>query len=437
MPITNVGLLDEHGPSLVLPSYSHECIADWIRSDADLLRNALAILRGYHAHPSAPWQAEQIAAAAAAAASQAQKLQKGVSGVSISNVLESGWAGRLDATQFLPSGHGGKDMSISFNFWLPPPYRVVLLVALGLLAFACNLHVLKRLGLDPATLPNFTAESVAKGGGAGGGGGLPQHRPLTGGASAQEGEAAKATTMTSTPGRIRALAMIGTLYTILSLGGWIFFRSWADGPAQGDPFGYHAQAYQGAVFLGAALVALWPTVHLYGRQRWTFVRSMLRIARPTLRQRISFGDLLLADILTSFAKVFGDVWLALCFLWPRREHHTWWNGRGSLVVPIMTSLPYLIRLRQCLSEYATSQPTAVHALTQAQTGGGSGSGGRRSRKPLANALKYASALPVIWLSTLHEAASDVRIIELDARIRTPEELASGLLAWKDAIFQLW
>jgi hypothetical protein len=46
---------------------------------------------------------------------------------------------------------------------------------------------------------------------------------------------------------------------------------------------------------------------------------------------------LLADILTSFAKVLGDAWLTACFLWPRKNHHVWWNGRGSLMVPILAS----------------------------------------------------------------------------------------------------
>jgi len=57
----------------------------------------------------------------------------------------------------------------------------------------------------------------------------------------------------------------------------------------------------------------------------------------------------------------------------------------------LTSLPYAIRLRQCLAEYYTSNP-------KVPIKGGMGKELRRSRKPLANAAKYASAFPVIWLS---------------------------------------
>lgn len=83
--------------------------------------------------------------------------------------------------------------------------------------------------------------------------------------------------------------------------------------------------------------------------------------------------------------------MTICFLVPRSEHHTWWSGKGSIAVPILTSLPYAIRLRQCLAEYYTSNP-------KVPIKGGMGKELRRSRKPLANAAKYASAFPVIWLS---------------------------------------
>ena len=66
-------------------------------------------------------------------------------------------------------------------------------------------------------------------------------------------------------------------------------------------------------------------------------RHLLRILSPRLTAPPAFTDVLLADILTSFAKVLGDAWLTTCFLWPRKNHHVWWNGRGSLMVPILAS----------------------------------------------------------------------------------------------------
>ncbi|KDN49954.1 EXS-domain-containing protein [Tilletiaria anomala UBC 951] len=397
MPLTKVGILDEHGPVLVLPSYSQECVADWISSDADLLRNALSFVRS------------------GAAATQL------------------GLAGRLDGTYFLPVSHGGKDMSYSFNFWLPPPYRVIMLISLGLLCYANNLHTLGGLALDPARLPNFSHESASKTGS--GHGHLPQHRPLTsaspgnpsGSGSESSASLSQLQVSTSSLLRYRAAYVLALVYAVLSTFGWLSFRYWVDGAPSGDPFGNHAQFYQGVIFFGAISLSLWPGRLLFKSVRFTFLRSLLRISKPSFAQRISFGEVLLADSLTSFAKVFGDVWLSLCFLWPRQEHHTWWNGKGSLAVPFMVSLPYLIRLRQCLSEYATSAPTV-----SLQSGKG-----RRSRKPLANALKYATVLPVIWLSALHEMARDAVLLELDARVIPIEELDSGLRRYGDLIFQLW
>ena len=47
---------------------------------------------------------------------------------------------------------------------------------------------------------------------------------------------------------------------------------------------------------------------------------------------------------------------------------------------LIYSLPYIIRLRQCLVEYRQSDNT--------------------SKRPLYNALKYASSFPVIYLSAI-------------------------------------
>ena len=62
------------------------------------------------------------------------------------------------------------------------------------------------------------------------------------------------------------------------------------------------------------------------------------------------------------------------------------------MVPLIISIPSLIRLRQCLIEYSR-----VRRANQRSGGvGSSGWGGQH----LANALKYSSAFPVIILSAL-------------------------------------
>jgi hypothetical protein len=103
-----------------------------------------------------------------------------------------------------------------------------------------------------------------------------------------------------------------------------------------------------------------------------------------------FGDILLADVLTSYAKVFGDLYVCLCMFLtggsatdrPDR------SCGGTVVVPLIMALPSMIRLRQCLIEYSRVRNSPYKEST--------GWGGQH----LANAAKYASAFPVIIFSAL-------------------------------------
>lgn len=106
-----------------------------------------------------------------------------------------------------------------------------------------------------------------------------------------------------------------------------------------------------------------------------------------------------ADILTSFAKVLGDVWLSLVILLYSVygiavDERVLWAQQSSIAVPLLISLPYLIRFRQCLSEYRTSSPLGRQT---------------RSTRSLYNALKYASAFPVIWLSAWQRKTPDTQV----------------------------
>jgi hypothetical protein len=53
-------------------------------------------------------------------------------------------------------------------------------------------------------------------------------------------------------------------------------------------------------------------------------RTVRRCVSPILNHRIFFCDVILADIFTSYAKVFGDLWLSLCMIMP---------GGSLLVLP--------------------------------------------------------------------------------------------------------
>ena len=124
-----------------------------------------------------------------------------------------------------------------------------------------------------------------------------------------------------------------------------------------------------------------------------------------------FGDILLADVLTSYAKVLADLYVALCmFLRPdeRGDGSTGATARpdrgcgGSVIVPLVLAIPSLIRLRQCLIEYGR--------VRRGPMNGSTGWGGQH----LANALKYATAFPVVIFGALQ---------------RSPEHGAGYFRAW--------
>jgi len=112
------------------------------------------------------------------------------------------------------------------------------------------------------------------------------------------------------------------------------------------------------------------------------------LAQPTEGK---FGDVLLADVLTSYAKVMGDLFVALCMFITRGTSSTDRPDRrcgGPWLVPLVIAAPSVIRIRQCLIEYSR--------VRRGEAGPGAGWGGQH----LANAIKYSSAFPVIILSAL-------------------------------------
>ena len=135
---------------------------------------------------------------------------------------------------------------------------------------------------------------------------------------------------------------------------------------------------------------------LSGSGRYRFLHTLRRVSIGGLAepQDGKFGDILMADALTSYAKVLGDLFVALCMFFSHGRSSTGKPDRacgGQFMVPLMISLPSLIRLRQCLIEYIR-----VQRANQKGTLSGQGWGGQH----LANALKYSSAFPVIILSAL-------------------------------------
>jgi hypothetical protein len=243
-----------------------------------------------------------------------------------------------------------------FSVFLPPPYRIIFLIALGLLCWSANLRALRRMGLDADGL--MSPESKVKV--------LPHHR--------SRGEQASASTATVPaangggsifsssrtlvgsvdtdiavyfrhPGPQETAAFhLGLLCFVWAAASWVAYRLYAFhaifyGGDQIGGFaharGRHAQALQSIAVFGVIVVAIWPGDVAYRSMRKALGRQLGLVCWPSLVQPIHFPQVLFADILTSFARVFGDLWLTMCFLWPKSDTPAWWNGKGSIAVPIL------------------------------------------------------------------------------------------------------
>ncbi|XP_047306646.1 SPX and EXS domain-containing protein 1-like [Impatiens glandulifera] len=136
------------------------------------------------------------------------------------------------------------------------------------------------------------------------------------------------------------------------------------------------------LYAAVAFLLIFPFDIFYLSSRYFMLRTFWRIVFPL--QAISFADFFLADILTSMSKVFSDLERSVCRMVHRQVATIAWFeadsvcGSHSVAIPIVLVLPYLFRLFQCLRQYK-------------DTG---------ERTTLLNALKYSTAVPVIFLSAL-------------------------------------
>lgn len=123
-----------------------------------------------------------------------------------------------------------------------------------------------------------------------------------------------------------------------------------------------------------------------GRHRLLITLRRISIGGLADTQNGKFGDILLADALTSYAKVLGDLFATFCMFFSSDSHSTSKPDRycgAGYMVPLIVAAPSIIRLRQCLIEYV-----------RVRRAGSRGAGGQH----LANALKYSTAFPVIILA---------------------------------------
>ena len=141
-----------------------------------------------------------------------------------------------------------------------------------------------------------------------------------------------------------------------------------------------------------AVLFLLPLQRLSSTGRYRFLSTLKRISIGGIAEAGDgkFGDILMADVLTSYAKVLGDWFVAGCMFFSPGISSTNRPDRscgGAYMVPLIISIPSVIRLRQCLIEFSR-----VRQAPSASSGWGG--------QHLANALKYSSAFPVIILSAL-------------------------------------
>lgn len=128
-----------------------------------------------------------------------------------------------------------------------------------------------------------------------------------------------------------------------------------------------------------------------------------RILIGGLDSDLRFADILLADALTSYARVLGDAAMVVCMFSSGYSSTHPVPDRscgGDVLVPCVMALPYLIRLRQCLTEHRRARAQDLPA-----------------RSHLYNALKYASAFPVIILGILARRNSPAAFISQDGLTR--------------------
>ncbi|XP_058102336.1 uncharacterized protein LOC131246336 isoform X2 [Magnolia sinica] len=136
------------------------------------------------------------------------------------------------------------------------------------------------------------------------------------------------------------------------------------------------------LYAAVLMILIFPFDIFYLSSRYYLMRTLWRIALPL--QAITFADFFLADILTSMAKVFSDLERSVCRMVHRQVATIAWFeadsvcGSHSIAIPFVLVFPYMCRFFQCLRQYKDT----------------------KEKTCLLNALKYSTAVPVIFLSAL-------------------------------------
>ncbi|KAN0112004.1 EXS family domain containing protein [Russula decolorans] len=299
---------------------------------------------------------------------------------------------------------------LSFVIAFPLPFRVLFLAGAGILGWAANLHGLRLLGVDAASALDLrTIERTP----------LPlvvidgQHHH----AQVQQAHGAIeqptntiATSSSSSSSLHSPVYRLAFWYGLWCSAAWAMYRSATDGNSALVDFFKYVPAVCALVVL---IFMFTPYDVMHKRERDAFIMSIKRCISIPTNHRVYFSDVVFADIFTSYAKVLGDVWLSLCMLLPGGSllspptQYGWYRW----ILPTLMSLPYIVRFRQCVVEYTSPS--------------------NDSRRPLLNALKYASSFPVIYLSAAQ------RLVVSDLVAEKGEQAMEEVWHGEHALFRLW
>ncbi|KAI1088439.1 EXS-domain-containing protein [Rostrohypoxylon terebratum] len=251
----------------------------------------------------------------------------------------------------------------SFSLTFPLPYRVAFIIVLAVWAWGINLHYLYLIGIDVPSLIRYPGRSSPH---------HPTHHLST----------------------YRLATVLSSIFAFALLVFWAFTHR---NPELVLAWDWLPLTYLG-VLLGILVFApFFKSLSHGGRARLRATLKRISVGGLAETKDGKFGDILLADVLTSYAKVLADLYVALCmFLRSEGGGATARPDRncgGTVVVPLVMALPSLIRLRQCLIEYGRVRRGRISETT--------GWGGQH----LANAMKYFTAFPVIVFSTLQRNSS--------------------------------
>ncbi|KAG6014414.1 hypothetical protein E4U54_005352 [Claviceps lovelessii] len=248
-----------------------------------------------------------------------------------------------------------------FSLIFPLPYRVGFIVTLAVWGWGLNLHYLYLLKVDVPLLIRYPGRSPSHH--------IPHHFST-----------------------YRLATVLSALFGVSMVLFWLL--TWGVASRVID-YDWIPMTYLAAII--AIFVAPLRNLPSSGRRRFLSMLKRVSIGGIAEAQDGKFGDILLADVLTSYAKVCGDVFVTLCMFFTSGGSSTKRPDRncgGIVIVPLLMAVPSMIRFRQCIIEYLR-----VRRGPYKESAGWGG-------QNLANALKYSTAFPVLITSTLQRNTDD-------------------------------